>query len=126
MVHQTFRRLDEPTKLFGFSLTQWAALIIGGGGLGALLHVLAVPTRPALTVAAALIGAPAWLAYVSEDGRVSAARRLADALGAVRQQRVLEPGTGDELTGYFIVTTSVDEAVEHAAADMPAPVPIPW
>jgi len=101
MVHRTFRRLDEPTKLLGFSLTQWTALIAGGGGVSGLLHVLAVPTKPALTVLAFLVGVPAGLTYTTEQGRIRVGRLLLDAFRSVLATDELRAGGGRR--GTYVV-----------------------
>ena len=51
MSHRTFRSLDEPPKLIGFSIRQWAALICGGLALLGLVQLAALPTKAAITLA---------------------------------------------------------------------------
>lgn len=68
MIHRTFRSLDEPPKLVGFTIKQWAALIAGGALLLGVIHLARVPTKPAITLCVFVIGLPAALTYVSESG----------------------------------------------------------
>lgn len=68
MIHRTFRSLDDPPKLVGFTIKQWAALIAGASSLVGLIHIAHVPTKPAITLCVFLIGLPAALTYVSESG----------------------------------------------------------
>ncbi|MFZ1153971.1 MAG: PrgI family protein [Solirubrobacteraceae bacterium] len=68
MIHRTFRSLDDPPKLVGFTIKQWAALIVGASSLVGLIHIAHVPTKPAITLCVFLIGLPAALTYVSESG----------------------------------------------------------
>jgi len=68
MIHRTFRSLDDPPKLVGFTIKQWVALIAGSGSLVGLIHIAHVPTKPAITLCVFLIGLPAALTYVSESG----------------------------------------------------------
>jgi len=111
MVHRTFRRLDEPTKLLGFSLAQWTGLIAGGGGVAGLLHVLAVPTKPALTVLAFLVGVPAGLAYTTEHGRMRVGRLLLDTVRSVVAPDELQPGGGRR--GTYVVEAGSERRRGH-------------
>ena len=80
MIHPTYRSLDAPVKLLGFSWRQWLALVVLGGGMVAALHALAVPTRPAITLCALLIGVPAAFAYLSEETGAGFGRDLLDVV----------------------------------------------
>ncbi len=68
MIHRTFRSLDEDPKLVWFTVKQWVVLIVGSGLLLGVIHLAHVPTKPAITLCAFLIGLPAALTYVSESG----------------------------------------------------------
>jgi hypothetical protein len=68
VIHRTFRSLDEAPKLVGFTVKQWAVLIVGGGLLIGVIHLAHVPTKPAITLCVFVIGLPAALTYVSESG----------------------------------------------------------
>ena len=80
MIHTTYRRLDEPPKLGGFSFVQWGALLVLGAAVYGLEQLLSLPTQPAITLFAFAVGLPACLTYFSENGRPSLARLLADAI----------------------------------------------
>ncbi len=68
MIHRMFRSLDDPPKLVGFTIKQWAVLISGAGSLVGVIHLTHVPTKPAITICVFVIGLPAALTYVSESG----------------------------------------------------------
>lgn len=83
-MHPTYRSLDAPVKLLGFSWRQWLALIVLGGGTVGVLHALAVPTKPAISLCALVIGVPAAFAYLSEETGVGLGRELFDVARWVR------------------------------------------
>jgi hypothetical protein len=68
VIHRTFRSLDDAPKLVGFTIKQWAALIVGAGLVFGVIHLAHVPTKPAISLCVFLIGVPAALTYVSESG----------------------------------------------------------
>jgi hypothetical protein len=68
MIHRTFRSLDDAPKLVGFTIKQWATLIMGAGSVLGVIHLAHVPTKPAISLCVFLIGLPAALTYVSESG----------------------------------------------------------
>jgi hypothetical protein len=80
MTHRTFRSLDEPPKLIGFSVGQWAALIAGAFALLGLVHIASLPTKAAITLAVFALGLPAAMSYVSESGGLQIGALLRDAV----------------------------------------------
>jgi hypothetical protein len=68
VIHRTFRSLDDAPKLVGFTIKQWATLILGAGLVLGVIHLAHVPTKPAISLCVFLIGLPAALTYVSESG----------------------------------------------------------
>jgi len=68
VIHRTFRSLDDPPKLVGFTIKQWAALIAGASAVLGVVYVTHLPTKPAITLCVFVIGLPAALTYVSESG----------------------------------------------------------
>jgi len=68
MIHRTFRSLDDAPKLVGFTIKQWATLILGAGLVLGVIHLAHVPTKPAISLCVFLVGLPAALTYVSESG----------------------------------------------------------
>jgi hypothetical protein len=68
VIHRTFRSIDTPPKLVGFSWRQWAALIAGTTAALGFVHLTHLPTKPAITLCVFVIGLPAALMYVSESG----------------------------------------------------------
>jgi hypothetical protein len=94
MVHPSYRRLDEPPKLAGFSFMQWLALLTLAGAVGGVEHLLALPTQPAISAFTLLVGGPAALMYFSESGRPSLLRLVRDLARWVARPHVYEPGAG--------------------------------
>lgn len=80
MTHRTFRSLDEPPKLVGFTLRQWAAIIAGASAVLALVWVAHLPLKLAITLCAFTIGLPVALTYVSESGGLQVSVLLCDWL----------------------------------------------
>jgi hypothetical protein len=78
MIHRTYRRLDEPPKLAGFSFAQWLALLMLGGAVYGMCRLLTLPTQPAISLFTVLVGGPAALIYFSESGRPSLLRLVRD------------------------------------------------
>jgi hypothetical protein len=94
MVHRTYRRLDEPPKLAGFSFTQWLGLILLGGTVFGLERLLSLPTQPAISLFTLLVGGPAALMAFSESGRPSLLRLARDAARWLCRPRQHHPGPG--------------------------------
>lgn len=109
MIHRTYRRLDEATRLAGFTLMQWTGLIAGGGSFGFLLHVLGVPTRPAVTLWTLLVGSPAALAFLSEGGRVPVATVVRDLLRWRTRPTRLQAGAAPAAQGLFLAENTDSE-----------------
>jgi hypothetical protein len=68
VIHRTFRSLDQAPKLVGFTVKQWAALIVGALSVLGLVYLAHLPSRPAITLCVFVIGLPGALTYVSESG----------------------------------------------------------
>jgi hypothetical protein len=68
VIHRTFRSLDDAPKLVGFTVKQWATLILGAGLVLGVIHLAHVPTKPAISLCVFVLGLPAALTYVSESG----------------------------------------------------------
>ncbi len=80
MIHRTFRSLDDPPKLVGFTIRQWAALIAASAVVLATVRLAHLPGKPAITLLTFAVGLPAALTYVSESGGLHLGRLLADML----------------------------------------------
>lgn len=115
MIHPTYRSLDAPVKLLGLSWRQWLWLVLGGGGLIAVLHYGHVPTRPAISVGTILIGVPLALAYLGEETGFGAGRLLVDMLRWRFAPRDLQPGAGEHLPALVVTPDAADSE--------PAPAP---
>ena len=94
MIHTTYRRLDEPPKLCGFSFVQWGGLLVLGAAVYGLEQLLSLPTQPAITLFAFAVGLPACLTYFSETGRPSLARLLADGVRWLLTAKTRTAGAG--------------------------------
>jgi hypothetical protein len=92
MVHRTYRRLDEPPKLAGFSFSEWLGLIGLGAAVFGLVRLLALPTQPAISLFTVLVGTPAALMHFSESGRPSLLRLTRDAVRWLARPRVHRSG----------------------------------
>ncbi len=80
MIHRTFRSLDDPPKLVGFTIRQWGALIAASAVVLATVRLAHLPGKPAITLATFAVGLPAALTYVSESGGLHLGRLLADVV----------------------------------------------
>jgi hypothetical protein len=94
MTHRTYRRLDEPPKLAGFSFAQWLGLLVLGGAVYGVCRLLSLPTQPAISLFTLLVGGPAALIYFSESGRPSLLRLVRDFLRWASRSHVYEAGSG--------------------------------
>jgi hypothetical protein len=94
MVHRTYRRLDEPPKLAGFSFTQWLGLIVLGAAVFGAERLIGLPTQPAISLFTLLVGGPAALIHFSETGRPSLLRLARDAVLWLARPHLHEPGAG--------------------------------
>jgi hypothetical protein len=105
MTHRTFRSLDQPPKLVGFSVRQWAALIAGGVAVLGVVHVAALPSKAAITLAVFALGLPAALTYVSEAGGLRIGALLRDALAwRLAPKRLLaDSGEADARNGVIVL-----------------------
>lgn len=70
-INRTPRHLDDPLKVLGFSLAQWAVLALGVLCLWACLMLLpaAIPTTLRLSLGALLVGVPLGLTFAGSTAR---------------------------------------------------------
>jgi hypothetical protein len=121
VIHRTFRSLDDAPKLVGFTVKQWAALILGTGVVLGLIYLAHVPMKPAISLFVFLIGLPAALTYVSESGGL----QLSVLLRAMWHWRwsthVLSPAAPGEnrARGLVIFGESEELLDEHSARESP-------
>ncbi len=79
-MHRTYRWLDAPPRLLGFSFRQWLLLVLSiasGYGLAKVLHL---PFKVALSLGVFAIGLPAALAYLSDGDGLPVGRMVLDGL----------------------------------------------
>jgi hypothetical protein len=79
-VHRTYRWLDSPPRLLGFSFAQWVALVVAIAGGYGLAKVLGLPFKLAASGGVFVIGLPATLAYLSEGDGLPVGRVVLDGL----------------------------------------------
>ena len=116
MSHRTFRSLDEPPKLIGFSVRQWAALIAGAIVLLGIVELASLPTKAAITLAVFTLALPAALTYVSESGGLRIGALLRDALRWRLAAKRLLPDTGaSHRGGPLVLEERGGGAVGHRA-----------
>jgi hypothetical protein len=92
--HPTARRLDEPYKLYGFTIPQCVALVLGGGGVIAALHYLHVGVQAGGLLGTLVIGVPALYWLLGESGRIEPGELVLDALAKLLVPARYEPGAG--------------------------------
>ena len=70
-INRTPRHLDDPLKILGFSLAQWAVLALGVLCLWGCLMLLptAIPTTLRLSLGALLVGVPLGLTFAGSTAR---------------------------------------------------------
>jgi hypothetical protein len=98
MLHQTYRRLDEPAKLGPFSFLQWIQLIGLGLAIYGLRMLLQFNSEVMLIVSGYVIGLPAALMYFSEGSRPSLLRLVKDAARWTIAPKHYTPGPGRSTT----------------------------
>lgn len=122
MIHRTFRSLDDPPKLVGFTVKQWAALIVGTGLVLGLIHLAHVPTRPAITLCVFTVGLPAALTYVSESGGLQLSvllRSMCSWRFRTHTLRASTPGEPSRARGLVVLADTTPEP-EHESSPVDA------
>lgn len=79
-MHRTYRWLDAPPRLLGFSFRQWLVLVLSiasGYGLAKALHL---PFKVAVSLGVFAIGLPAALAYLSDGDGLPVGRMVLDGI----------------------------------------------
>lgn len=80
-MHRTYRWLDAPPRLFGFTVWQWVVLIVTIAIGYGLTRLFGLPVKVAVSVGVFVIGLPAMLVYLSDGEGASLGALLRDALG---------------------------------------------
>jgi hypothetical protein len=92
VIHRTFRSLDQPPQLVGFTIRQWALLIADASLVLGVVYLAALPAKAAITLVVFTVGLPAALAYVSETGGIQLGLLLRDLITWRTGPRNLRPG----------------------------------
>jgi hypothetical protein len=109
MIHRTFRSLDQPPKLVGFTIRQWALLIADTTLVLGVVYVAGLPVKAAITLMVFAVGLPAALAYVSETGGIQLGQLLRDLLRWRVGPRNLEPGAAKGSAAALLGVKAVRE-----------------
>jgi hypothetical protein len=121
MFHPTARRLDDPYKLYGFTVWQWLSLLLGGGGVIAALWQLHVSLQVGGFVGTLVIGAPALYWLLGESGRVEPAELLLDAARRLAAPKQYEAGPGEPVALLVERPQPSYADVDHGAGSE-----VPW
>ncbi len=115
MIHRTFRSLDQAPKLVGFTIKQWAALIVGASAVLGVVYVTHLPTKPAITLCVFIIGLPAALTYVSESGGLQLGVLLGDMWRWRWSAHTLTAASPRErrARGLLVLATAGESLEEH-------------
>ena len=96
-MHRTYRWLDAPPHLMGFTFSQWAMLMLAAGAGYGCVKVLHVPAKVAISTGMFVIGLPAMLAYLSEGDGLGLGRLIADTIHWTCTVRVFDTTVGSSL-----------------------------
>lgn len=102
VIHRTFRSLDQPPKLVGFTIRQWAALIADATLVLGVVYVAGLPVKAGITLVVFTVGLPAALAYVSETGGIQLGLLLRDIIRWRVRPRTLAPGAHKSSAGALL------------------------
>ncbi len=76
-----YRTLNDPTRMLGLPLAAWGALLVTGGLAYAWLSVSPLPWRVNFSLVVIVLGAPAGLLLLREQGTIGPGRLLAAVIG---------------------------------------------
>jgi DNA helicase HerA-like ATPase len=107
VIHRTFRSLDQPPKLVGFTIRQWGALIADTSLVLGVVYVAGLPVRAAITLIVFAVGLPAAVAYVSETGGIELGHLLRDLVHWRIGPRNLEPGAAKDSAAALLGVKAV-------------------
>ena len=79
-MHRTYRWLDSPPRLLGFSFGQWVLLVLAVAVGYGVAELLGLPFKVAASAGVFVIGLPAALAYLSEGDGSPVGRVALDGL----------------------------------------------
>lgn len=80
-MHRTYRWLDAPPRLFGFTVWQWSVLIVTVAIGYGVTRLLGLPVKVAVSAGVFVIGLPAMLVYLSDGEGPPLGMLLRHALG---------------------------------------------
>jgi hypothetical protein len=101
-MNPVLRWLDDPPKFLGLSPVQWTVLLLGAGGLIALLHFAHVPTTPSLCLMVLLVGTPTAFVMLGEQGGPNVGQSLVDAVRWRRHPHHFDPSATPKAPGLVV------------------------
>jgi hypothetical protein len=119
VIHRTFRSLDEAPKLVFFTIRQWIALIAGAAAVFGLIYVTGLPTKPAITLFAFVVGLPAALTYVSESGGLQIGVLLREMVRWRCSLKLLPAASSSTRARGLIVLAGENQSVADALSPGP-------
>ena len=94
-----YRTLNDPTRMLGLPLAAWGALLVTGGLAYAWLNVSPLPWRLNFSLVVIVLGAPAGLLLLREQGTIGPGRLLAAVIAwRTRPTHVLSPSEERRVT----------------------------
>jgi hypothetical protein len=118
MFNITYKHLEDPVKLAGLSLLQWAQLLVCVIAAYGLSKLLPLPDQWALSVAVTFCGMPAAAAVVAMQADFDVAAYVGAVLRWYRHRSTYQAGANpnDLPAGYHVATPASVPATEAAAA----------
>lgn len=109
------RWLDDPPKMFGFTLGQWALGVFGGGGLTAILYFAHVPLTAAASILVLLVGTPMMFVRLSDEGAgINLTGLLRDAVRWRRHPHHYDPEGAHRPAGLVVAAAESRHARRRA------------
>ncbi|HXD54963.1 MAG TPA: hypothetical protein VN618_09445 [Solirubrobacteraceae bacterium] len=122
--------MDEPPRLVAFTVKQWALLIAGSAAVLGVIHLARVPTKPAITLCVFVIGLPAALTYVSENGGLQLGVLLREMIRWRVSPQQLAPAADGSGTALGILVLPAPDPpvrrVEEASGQKPLLDELSW
>jgi hypothetical protein len=112
--NETYKHLEDPTRLSGLTLGQWAAMF--GAALVAIVFGLYLsPLPPGVTIGLSLFvaGLPLALSYAVSGFDMAISQTIAAVYRWARGAKHYLPGAGEPPSGYVVMRAPDDE--RHAA-----------
>jgi hypothetical protein len=117
---QSYRTLNEPTRLLSLSLGAWAATIAAAAVAYAFMRVSPLPWRLNFSTVAILLGAPLLVLILREPGTIGPGRLLVAALKwRIRPSRIVTETGATSVRGAVRLDAAIELVDAVGAADVP-------